>query len=216
MKLKKYKKAHRYLLPPMETGRPRRCMNCGCQLPNRGGHFVPPSFGEAGFFTCNAKTPRPSNPPRHTEPSCYHPEDIFDGLTPPQKKAMNTQLLIASIIITIIFLIIGFIAISLTNKRVTTRTVPQYNCSFCADTRSTREKMPWEWDSVVTACPKCCYEEYEKHLEQRQIKAFSHKTPYERFEEMIEARIEKARAGAAYLDKKREQCRVRQIQKKIS
>lgn len=28
------------------------CLNCGDELPHDVGHFVPPSLGEDGFYTC--------------------------------------------------------------------------------------------------------------------------------------------------------------------
>ena len=34
--------------------KPRKCINCG----KPGPHFVPPSFGEKGFFTCENKEDR--------------------------------------------------------------------------------------------------------------------------------------------------------------
>jgi hypothetical protein len=30
----------------------RLCPNCGEDITIKGGHFVPPSFGEKGFFVC--------------------------------------------------------------------------------------------------------------------------------------------------------------------
>lgn len=37
--------------PPVE---PRTCPNCGELLAGRHGHFVPPSFGDEGFWICPA------------------------------------------------------------------------------------------------------------------------------------------------------------------
>lgn len=36
----------------------KTCVNCGATLPYDRGHFVPPSFGDEGFFVCAASEPR--------------------------------------------------------------------------------------------------------------------------------------------------------------
>ena len=38
------------------TTKPNTCYNCGHDL-SKGGHFVPPSFGDEGFYACKAFCP---------------------------------------------------------------------------------------------------------------------------------------------------------------